>query len=51
MQGRYNYRAADVRASVYLVEVVDRHLLWRERQDISPEPGIQHIKQAQPLAR
>lgn len=44
--GRHNYRAAGVRASVY-VDATDRHLsAWWEGQDIDPDSGLSHITKA-----
>lgn len=45
--GKFNYRAAGVRASVYFDAVVGRHLMsWWEGQDIDPDSGLHEIDKA-----
>jgi hypothetical protein len=44
--GRHNYRAAPVRASVYL-DALNRHLKrWVEGEDIDPDSNISHLTKA-----
>ncbi|MGE3582878.1 MAG: dATP/dGTP diphosphohydrolase domain-containing protein [Hyphomonadaceae bacterium] len=44
--GRHNWRAADVRASVYY-DAAFRHLAaWWEGEDIDPQSGISHLAHA-----
>jgi len=45
--GRFNYRAAGTRASVYFDAVVSRHIgPWWEGQDIDPDSGKHHLDKA-----
>lgn len=45
--GRFNYRAAGVRASVYFDAVVGRHLMsWWEGEDIDADSNLSHIDKA-----
>ena len=45
--GKFNYRAAGVRASVYFDAAVGRHLFsWWEGQDIDADSGMHHIDKA-----
>ena len=45
--GRHNYRAAGVRASVYIDAVINRHLgPWWEGEDIDEDSGLSHIDKA-----
>ncbi len=46
--GRHNYRAADVKASVYIDAAVNRHLApWFDGgEDIDPDSGISHLTKA-----
>lgn len=45
--GRFNFRGAGVRASVYFDAVVGRHLFgWWEGEDIDVESGLSHIDKA-----
>lgn len=45
--GRHNYRAAGVRASVYVDACVSGHLMpWMEGEDIDPDSGLSHIDKA-----
>lgn len=45
--GRFNYRAAGVRASVYFDAAVGRHLFsWWEGQDVDADSGLHHIDKA-----
>lgn len=44
--GKYNYRVAGVRASVYY-DAAFRHLLaWHDGEDIDPDSGMSHIIKA-----
>lgn len=44
--GRFNYREAGVRASVYY-DATMRHLMsWYEGEDIDPDSGLSHITKA-----
>jgi dATP/dGTP diphosphohydrolase len=44
--GRHNYRAAPVRASVY-IDAADRHMKsWIEGEDIDPDSGLPHLAKA-----
>lgn len=44
--GRFNYRVAPVRASVYC-DALDRHMAaWIEGQDIDPDSGLPHLVKA-----
>jgi hypothetical protein len=43
---RHNYRAADVRAMVYM-DALERHVsAWIEGQDIDPKSGVSHLIKA-----
>ena len=45
--GRFNFRGAGVRASVYFDAVVARHLFsWWEGEDIDPDSDLHHIDKA-----
>lgn len=45
--GRHNYRAAPVRASVYLDAAVAGHIIpWWEGEDLDPDTSLSHITKA-----
>lgn len=45
--GRFNYRAAGVRASVYIDAAVGRHIFgWWEGRDIDPDSGLHELDKA-----
>lgn len=44
--GRYNWRAAGVRASVY-VDAAEGHIMaWKMGEDIDPDSGLSHLVKA-----
>lgn len=44
--GKFNFRALDVRASVYF-DAVMRHLIaWQEGEDLDPDSGMSHVTKA-----
>jgi hypothetical protein len=44
--GKFNYRVAGVRASVYY-DAAMRHLMaWHEGEDIDPDSGVSHLTKA-----
>lgn len=44
--GRHNYRAAGVRASVYVDAAAGHMMSWFEGEDIDPDSGLNHIDKA-----